>query len=183
MIPASQRARFNAADMVNELRKQGAEIHTANAAFKAGNVQVEAGDWIIRGDQPYRTLVDMYTAMQNYSPANPRPYDDTGWTMQLMRNVQFKTIADKAMLDQPMTLMTANAKPAGGIDRHRQPYAGHRSHDRQLAGDVPLQARRREDGRGRGGLRGGRPQVPRRRVHHRQRRSRGARADARRSSA
>ncbi len=33
-----------------------------------------------------------------------------------MRNVQFKTIGEKAILDQPMTLMTANAKPAGGID-------------------------------------------------------------------
>jgi hypothetical protein len=116
VVPASQRAKFNAADMVNELKKQGAEIHTATAGFKAGNVQIEAGDWIIRADQPYRTLVEMYTSVQNYSPANPRPYDDTGWTMQLMRNVQFKTIGEKAILDQPMTLMTANAKPAGGID-------------------------------------------------------------------
>ena len=125
VIPASQRAKYNAADMVNELRKQGAEIHTANGAFKAGSVQVEAGDWIIRGDQPYRTLVDMYTAIQNYPPANPRPYDDTGWTMQLMRNVQFKPVADKSLLDQPMTLMTANARPAGGIDpRLRSGQAG-----------------------------------------------------------
>ena len=61
---------------------QGLEVHTANAAFKAGNVHVEAGDYIIRGDQPYRTLVDMYFAIQNYPTANPRPYDDTGWTMQ-----------------------------------------------------------------------------------------------------
>ena len=116
VVPASQRAKFNAADMINELKKQGAEIHTANAAFKAGAVSVEAGDWIIRGDQPYRTLVDMYTSVQNYPPANPRPYDDTGWTMQLMRNVQFKNITEKAILDQPMTLMTADARPVGGID-------------------------------------------------------------------
>jgi hypothetical protein len=116
VVPAGQRAKFNAADMVNELRKQGAEVHTANAAFKAGNVQIEAGDWIIRGDQPYRTLVEMYTSIQNYSPANPRPYDDTGWTMQLMRNVKFHSVTDKGLLDQPMTMLTANAKPAGGID-------------------------------------------------------------------
>ena len=116
VVPASQRAKYNAADMVNELKKQGAEIHTANAAFKAGNVQVEAGDWVIRGDQPYRTLVDMYTAIQNYSPSNPLPYDDTGWTMQLMRNVKLLSVTDKSLLEQPMTAMTANAKPAGGID-------------------------------------------------------------------
>ena len=186
VVPASQRAKYNAADMINELRKQGAEIHTANAAFKAGNVQVEAGDWVIRGDQPYRTLVDMYTAVQNYSPSNPLPYDDTGWTMQLMRNVKLQAVTDKSLLDQPMTAMTANAKPAGGIDpstalgRWRCDDVD-RSHDRQLARDAALQARRREDVRGGRGLRGGRPEVPRRIVHHRQRRSRGARADAQRS--
>ena len=43
-------------------------------------------------DQPYRTLVDMYFSVQNYPPANPRPYDDTGWTMQYMRNVKLNAI-------------------------------------------------------------------------------------------
>ena len=49
---------------------------------------MKAGDYIVRGDQPYRTLADMYFSMQNYAPANPRPYDDTGWTFQFMRNVK-----------------------------------------------------------------------------------------------
>ncbi len=116
VIPAGQRAKYNAADMVNALRRQGAEVHTASAPFKAGDVQVEAGDWVIRADQPYRTLVDMYTSIQNYAPANPRPYDDTGWTMQLMRNVKLHIVTDKRVLEQPMSLMVADAKPAGGID-------------------------------------------------------------------
>ncbi len=30
----------------------------------------------------------MYFSVQNYPPANPRPYDDTGWTMQYMRDVK-----------------------------------------------------------------------------------------------
>ena len=59
--------------MVNDLRRQGVEVHRANAAFKAGNVDVAAGDYIIRADQPYRTLVDMYFSVQNYPPANPAP--------------------------------------------------------------------------------------------------------------
>ena len=42
---------------------------------------------MIRADQPYRTLADLYFSVQNYPAANPRPYDDTGWTMQYMRNV------------------------------------------------------------------------------------------------
>ena len=48
---------------------------------------VDAGDYIVRGDQPYRTLADMYFSIQNYPPQNPRPYDDTGWTFQLMRDI------------------------------------------------------------------------------------------------
>jgi hypothetical protein len=116
VVPSSQRAKFNAADLVNALKTQGVEIHTADAAFKAGSVDVQAGDWVIRADQPYRTLVDMYTSIQNYAPANPRPYDDTGWTMQLMRNVKLTQVADRSILDQPMTMLAAEARAAGGID-------------------------------------------------------------------
>src|SRR6202044_4159529 len=38
VIPAGQRRRGEAADVVNELRHQGLEIHKAVAAFKAGNL-------------------------------------------------------------------------------------------------------------------------------------------------
>jgi hypothetical protein len=102
--------------MVNALKRQGVEVHTATSGFKAGSVDVAAGDYIIRGDQPYRTLVDMYFSVQNYPPANPRPYDDTGWTMQYMRNIKVSTLTDKAVLDQPMTMLTADAKAPGGIE-------------------------------------------------------------------
>jgi hypothetical protein len=116
VIPATQRRKADAADMVNELRAQGVEVHTATSAFKAGNISVAAGDYVIRADQPYRTLVDMYTSVQNYPPANPRPYDDTGWTMQYMRNLKLETVTDKSILDSPMTMLTADARAAGGIE-------------------------------------------------------------------
>jgi len=116
VIPASQRRKRDTADMVNELRRQGLEIHRANGAFKAGALAVGEGDYVIRADQPYRTMADMYLSVQNYPPGNPRPYDDTGWTMQYMRNVKVTPVKDKVLLDQPMTLVTADVKPAGGID-------------------------------------------------------------------
>ncbi|MDE8651188.1 M14 family zinc carboxypeptidase [Novosphingobium album (ex Liu et al. 2023)] len=115
VIPAQQVASLNVIDMVNELRHQGVEISTANQAFTAGGVQVAAGDYIIRGDQPYRTLADMYLSVQNYPASNPRPYDDTGWTMQFMRNVDLKTVSDPAILQQPMTLLAADVTPPGTI--------------------------------------------------------------------
>jgi hypothetical protein len=85
LVPAGQRRKADTADLINELRRQGAEVHKATASYKVGNVDVAVGDYIIRGDQPYRTLVDMYFSVQNYPPSNPRPYDDTGWTMPYMR--------------------------------------------------------------------------------------------------
>jgi Zinc carboxypeptidase len=115
VIPAGQRRKTDTVDMVNALRHQGLEIHKADAAFKAGNVDVAAGDYVIRADQPYRTMADMYFSVQNYPPANPRPYDDTGWTMQFMRNVKLTAVTDKEILNQPMTMLAADAKPAGSI--------------------------------------------------------------------
>jgi Zinc carboxypeptidase len=116
IVPANQYRKGEAADAVNELRRQGLEVHTADAAFTAGDIQVQPGDYLIRGDQPYRTLADMYFEVQNYALGNPRPYDDTGWTFQFMRNVKILPITDKSFLDQRMTLLTQPAKAKGGID-------------------------------------------------------------------
>ena len=116
LVPAGQRRAVDATDLVNSLRHQGVEVSRADAAIKAGETDVVAGDYIIRADQPYRTLVDMYMSVQNYPTTNPRPYDDTGWTMQYMRNVKVIPVASKAILDARMTLLSADAKPAGGIE-------------------------------------------------------------------
>jgi hypothetical protein len=116
LIPAAQRRKADAADMVNELRAQGVEVHRADSAFQAGKVDVAAGDYIIRADQPYRTLANMYLSVQNYPVGNPNPYDDTGWTMQYMRDVKLVTLTDAAVLQKPMTMLNAPATAAGGIE-------------------------------------------------------------------
>lgn len=115
VIPAGQTARLNAVSMVNDLRRQGLEVSRADAAFTVGGVAVEPGDYVIRADQPYRTLAEMYFSVQNYPAANPRPYDDTGWTMQFMRNVVLRPVRDVSVLQKPMTLMTADETPRGAI--------------------------------------------------------------------
>jgi hypothetical protein len=116
VIPADQRRKIDAVDMINSVRHQGLEIHKSTTAFKAGALDIAAGDYIVRADQPYRTMADMYFGIQNYPPQNPRPYDDTGWTMQFMRNVKLHAVTDKAVLDHPMTMLTADARATGGID-------------------------------------------------------------------
>ncbi len=42
----------------------------------------------------------MYFSVQNYPPQNPRPYDDTGWTMQYMRNVKLTPVTDKSVFER-----------------------------------------------------------------------------------
>ncbi len=115
LIPAAQYRKENTAEAVNDLRTQGLEIHTANSAYSAGGVEVKPGDYVVRGDQPYRTLADMYFSLQNYAVGNPRPYDDTGWTFPLMRDVTITPITDKGILDQKMTPVTKDVTAAGGI--------------------------------------------------------------------
>jgi hypothetical protein len=115
VIPAGQARRSNAADMVNDLRHQGVEFNVASAAGSFGGVSVQPGDYIIRADQPYRTLVEMYFSLQNYPTSNPLPYDDTGWTMPLMRNIVVHEIKDKGLLATTMPAMTADVVLPGSI--------------------------------------------------------------------
>ncbi|MEP6779056.1 MAG: M14 family zinc carboxypeptidase, partial [Gemmatimonadaceae bacterium] len=115
VIPADQHAKANAADAVNELIDQGLEFSTANSDFKVGDVNVKKGDWIVRGDQPFRTVADIYFSIQNYPTTNPSPYDDTGWTYQMMRNMVIKEINDPKLLTSPMTLVKEHVRAAGGI--------------------------------------------------------------------
>ena len=115
VIPAGQRRRGEAASLVNLLRLEGVEVHTANAPFAAGTTQVAAGDYIVRMDQPFSNLVAMYLDTQFFAPGNPNPYDDTGWSLPLLRNVKAQKLDDKAVLGQPMTLLTADAPVRGMI--------------------------------------------------------------------
>ena len=116
VIPATQRRKADTADAINDLRRQGLEISRANGSYTVGSLTIQPGDYIVRGDQPFRTLADMYFSVQNYAPQNPRPYDDTGWTFQLMRDVRIVPVTDKGILDQQMALVTSDVKAAGGIE-------------------------------------------------------------------
>ena len=116
VIPAGQHSKANAAEAVNELIDQGLEFNVANSDMKFGNVEVKKGDWVIRGDQPFRTIADMYFSIQNYPTTNPSPYDDTGWTYQMMRNIVLNEITDPAFLKASMTPITGHVTAAGGIN-------------------------------------------------------------------
>jgi Zinc carboxypeptidase len=114
-IPANQARPVEAANLVNLLRFHGVEVQRADRAFKAGGVDVAAGDYIVRLDQPYGPLAKSYFSRQDYGPDDPRPYDDTGWTLQYVRNVALRPINDTTVLRAPLTPMTADARVRGQV--------------------------------------------------------------------
>jgi hypothetical protein len=115
VIPASQHSKQNAADAVNQLMDQGLEFHVADSDVTLDSVQVKKGDWIIRGDQPLRTIADMYFAVQNYPTTNPSPYDDTGWTYPMMRNIIVKEVKNEKLFTSSMTKAAGHVTAAGGV--------------------------------------------------------------------
>ena len=146
VLPASQTHKQNAADAVNDLRAQGLEFHVATADGTFGDVRVQRGDWIIRGDQPLRTIADMYFAVQNYPTTNPSPYDDTGWTFPMMRNLIVREVQDAKLYDLPMTSVAAPVTASGGLTGTGSTIIVAHSGDNNLVrfrfrlADVPMRA-------------------------------------------
>jgi zinc carboxypeptidase len=83
---------------------------TAKEKEENKTAKVPAGSYIIRMDQPYSRVVDMLLDTQYYSTSDPRPYDDTGWTLGSLRNVKTLRITDAAILKSPMTLVNGPAR-------------------------------------------------------------------------
>ena len=72
--------------------------------------KISKGSYIIRMDQPYSRIADMLLDTQYYSTSDPRPYDDTGWTLGPLRNVKTLRITDEAILKATMTLIDIPAR-------------------------------------------------------------------------
>jgi hypothetical protein len=86
----------------------------AKKTEEAKTTKLPLGSYIIRMDQPYSRMADMLLDTQYYSTNDPRPYDDTGWTLGPLRNVKTVRITDTAILKAPMTLVDTVAKFDGG---------------------------------------------------------------------
>ena len=115
VIPGDTARPVEAADMVNLLRSMGVEVQTATKEFAIKDQKFPAGSYIVRMDQPYSRMADMLLDTQYYNVNDPRPYDDTGWTLGALRNVKTVRITDKSVLDASMVLLTSDAKVKGRV--------------------------------------------------------------------
>jgi hypothetical protein len=103
------------ADLVNLIRAEGAEVHTADAPMAVGGIHVERGDYVVRLDQPYGGVVETLLGVQWYPPDNPWPFDDTGWDVPALRNVTALRVDDRRLLDAPMALVSGAVRAAGRV--------------------------------------------------------------------
>ncbi len=115
VIPANESRRYDAADLVNLLRRQGCEVHVAGETIKTKDGEFPAGSYIIRMDQPYSRMADMLLDTQYFNVNEPRPYDDTGWTLGALKNVKTVRVKDPEILKGSMALLAVDAKPKGSL--------------------------------------------------------------------
>ncbi len=116
IIPGDTPRPVEAADLVNLMRLSGVEVQTSTKEFTAGGQKYATGSYVIRMDQPYSRWADALLDTQYYNVNDPRPYDDCGWTLGALRNVNTVRVTDKAVLDAPMTLITSDVKIRGKVE-------------------------------------------------------------------
>jgi len=115
VIPEDGKRPLAAAGLVNLLRKQGVEVHRAIKEFSIKKDTFPAQSYIIRMDQPYSRCADMLLDTQYFNSSDPRPYDDTGWTLGALFDVPTVRIVDTKVLEAPMNPLTEDAAIKGAV--------------------------------------------------------------------
>ncbi|HEX6101060.1 MAG TPA: M14 family zinc carboxypeptidase [Thermoanaerobaculia bacterium] len=133
VIDGAQKRQGQVHELLTLLDRHGIEIHVADAPFSldpqwppvtraqgAGDraqekepkkpepVKFAKGSYIIRMDQPYSRLADTLLDVQ-YVRGEERVYDDTGWTLGYLFNVDVTRVANPDVLKVKMRPRTAPA--------------------------------------------------------------------------
>ncbi|PYQ52771.1 MAG: hypothetical protein DMF59_03655 [Acidobacteria bacterium] len=110
----------NLYDLMNLLMQHGIEVQTSEEPFTLKTnwppkteekaVTFAAGSFIVRMDQPYSRLADTMLDTQ-YVRSDEKVYDDTGWTLGYLKNVEFKRVANPDVLKVRMHLWAGREMP------------------------------------------------------------------------
>ncbi|HYC61536.1 MAG TPA: M14 family zinc carboxypeptidase [Thermoanaerobaculia bacterium] len=120
VLDAGQKRKGQLHDLLELLQRHGIEIHQSDAAFsmltnwpppkgdaketdkKTEPVKFAKGSYIIRMDQPYSRLADTLLDVQ-YVRGDEKVYDDTGWTLGYLKNVDVKRVVNPDVLKIKMS--------------------------------------------------------------------------------
>ncbi|TVP55978.1 MAG: hypothetical protein EA351_09180 [Gemmatimonadales bacterium] len=103
------------ARLLQNLQGHGIEVHRTTASVTIGDDTFPSGSYVVRMDQPYSRGADMLLDRQYYSPDDPRPYDDVGWTYGPLYNATTVRVDDVELLDAPMQRVEGRVAPEGGV--------------------------------------------------------------------
>jgi hypothetical protein len=112
VIPRDQSRPLATENLVDLLMTQGLEVHVADEDLSwseggpDGDVERSApeGSYIVRLDQPYRTLALVLLGVQQFPRDEDPPYDDTGWTLPFLHQVDAYRVDEPAIFSARMTL-------------------------------------------------------------------------------
>jgi hypothetical protein len=80
------------------LLRQGVEVSELQADTTSGTEKLAKGSLVVRMDQPYCRMADMLLDKQYYRADDPSPYDDCGWTLGPLFDVQTTRVRDASVL-------------------------------------------------------------------------------------
>jgi hypothetical protein len=106
-LPSAASGRKAAEGETSETKAAEAKTGETKTAEGSGPLQKDdkgvtfaKGSYIVRMDQPYSRLADAMLDVQ-YVRSTEQVYDDTGWTLGYLKNVEFKRVANPAVLKVP----------------------------------------------------------------------------------
>jgi hypothetical protein len=123
VFPADERRPELQARLLNLVRMHGVEIHRATRSFTVDEREFAEGAFVIRMDQPYSRGADMLLDKQYYNPNDPRPYDDVGWTLGPLFDVETVRVEDPEVLSASMELVAGDIGLNGGVENTRNAVA------------------------------------------------------------
>jgi hypothetical protein len=119
VLPSDEANKSHQAKLASLLINQGIEVHTLNEAVETPDGKFPAGSLVVRMDQPYSRMADMFLDKQYYKPTDPRSYDDTGWQLGPLFNVKVVRAKDPKIL-VPMSRYVPSQDPNQQLANHFQ---------------------------------------------------------------
>jgi len=93
-----------------------------------------AGTYVVRMDQPYSRIADALLDHQYWAPNDPQQdvYDDTGWTMGELGNVQVVRVTDTTVLSAAMERVNGEVRSPAAVNGSGSIYLVNHNADNSL---------------------------------------------------
>ena len=99
VFPADEKRREQQGLLIDALIRHGIEVRYLAEDYVEGVRTLPKGSAVVRMDQPYSRMADMMLDKQYYNPSDPRSYDDTGWQLGPLFDVEVVRALDTKVLE------------------------------------------------------------------------------------